>query len=178
MKLRKLVTSIGLVLLGGCSFQASCNSGRTLDMKNAEALVRTSMAKQAGVEPTVDCPDRVKIEKGARFDCQIAFGEVKGVVTLEQKDDQTYVEVVGVTGVLWTTKLEALIAERANPQAKDTVKVDCGPTIRAAVPGETFRCQVTDGSGAALEIEVKVKDTTGNVDFAPVPQAPSRAPTP
>lgn len=165
MKLRKLVTSVGLVLLGGCSFQASCGSGKTLNMKNAEALVKKAMVSATGIEPTVDCPDKVKIEKGGRFDCEIAVGDVKGVVTIEQTDDQTNVEVKSVTGLMISAKLEGIITERLQGQTGTKVTVDCGPRVRAAIPGDSFRCRATDDAGTSGEFEVKVKDVTGNVDF-------------
>lgn len=164
MKLRKLVLSVGWLLLGGCEFHASCG-GRTLNMENAEALVARAVAAQLGSEPTVSCPKKVKVEKGARFDCKVTIDGVDGVATVEQKDDQTNVELVQVTGLLLTGKLENAIVERLQAQSGAKVEVDCGPRVRAAVVGEAFRCHARDDRGVTLEVEVKVKDTLGNVDF-------------
>jgi hypothetical protein len=164
MKLRKVVLSVGWLLLGGCEFHASCG-GRTLNMKNAEALVARAVALQLGTEPTVSCPPKVKVEQGARFDCEVTIDGVKGVATIVQKDEQTNVEVVQVTGLLLTGKLQNAIVERLQAQSGAKVEVDCGPRVRAAVVGETFRCQAKDDRGFSLEVEVKVKDTLGNVDF-------------
>lgn len=178
MKLRKLVLSIGWLLVGGCEFHASCGTGRTLNMDNAEALVRRALTGEVGVEPKVSCPKRVKIEKGGRFDCEIAFGDVKGVATIEQKDAETNVEVVAITGLLLMPKLEGLLVTRLQGQGNANVKVDCGPRVRAATPGDAFRCHATDGAGASLDVEVKVKDVAGNVDFAVVPDSVREAPAP
>ena len=164
MKLRKVVLSAGWLLLGGCEFHASCG-GRTLNVDNAEALVARAVATQLGAEPTVSCPKKVKVEKGGRFDCKVTIDGVDGVATIEQKDDQTNVEVVQVTGLLLTGKLENAIVERLQSQSGARVEADCGPRVRAAVVGETFRCHARDDRGVTLDVEVKVKDTAGNVDF-------------
>ena len=170
----KLLTSIAFVLLGGCSFQASCNGGHTLNSKNAEALVKKDLAAQTGREPTVHCPDKVKIEQGGRFDCQVTVDGVPGVVTIEQKDDKTNVEVVEVSGFLIAGKLEGVLVERLQAQSGAKVKVDCGPRVRPSTPGDVFRCQAGDDAGTAVEIEVKVKDKVGNVSFDVV--VPAAAP--
>ena len=187
MKARKLVSSIAFVLLGGCSFQASCNGGHRLNSKNAEALVKKDLAAQTGIEPTVHCPDKIKIEKGGRFDCQITIAGVPGVVTIDQKDDKTNVEVVEVSGFLITGKLEAVLVERLSAQSGAKVTVDCGPRVRPSNPGDVFRCKAGDDAGKSAEIEVKVKDRLGNVSFdviapaaaaeAPRAEAPPPAPT-
>jgi hypothetical protein len=178
MKLRKLALTIGWLLVGGCEFHASCGAGRTLDMDNAEALVRRAATREASVEPEVSCPKRVKVEKGGRFDCEIAFGDVKGVATIEQKDAETNVEVVAVTGLLYMSKLEGVLLGRLQQQTSANVSVDCGPRVRAATPGDVFRCRATNGDGGSLDVEVKVKDVTGNVDFAVVPDSVREAPAP
>lgn len=180
MKLRNLMTSIGFVVLGGCTFNASCNAGRHLNMKNAEALVEKSVAADTKLEAKATCPKEVKAEKGARFDCQVVVGGVTATVTLEQKDDKSYVEVVAVSGLLVTAKLEAVIVERLGKQSTAKIEVDCGPRVRASTPGDSFQCHARDAAGATADVEVKVKDAVGNVDFkvvnvvpAPPPAAPA-----
>ena len=76
-------------------------------------------------------------------------------------------------------------AVRLEGQTGTKVKVDCGPRVRAATPGDTFRCRATDDAGKSGEFEVKVKDVTGNVDFRlvgegapPAPEAPPVAEPP
>lgn len=184
MKLRRLLVSLGWVLLGGCSFQASCGTTRTLNMTNARAFVRDQLAKDTGVAPTVECPAKVKGEKGARFDCTATFDGARAVVTLEQNDDEGYVTVVSVKGILIMHKLQAVIVERLGAPADRPVQVDCGPPVRPSNPGDKFRCTARAG-GDTAEIEVTVKDETGNVDFAMVggappapPEAPPEAPGP
>ncbi len=185
MKLRKLVTSIGLVLLGGCTFSASCNGGKTLNTKNAEAFAEKFVTGQTGLEAKATCPAKVKVEKGGRFDCSVVVGGVTATVTVEQTDDKTNVEVKALSGLLITSKLEAQILERLSKQATTKIEVDCGPRVRAATPGETFECHAHDALGAAATILVKVTDTIGNVHFevtkvepAPTPPAAETAPEP
>lgn len=165
MKLRKVALSIGWLLVGGCEFHASCGGGRTLNMSNAEALVRSSIATQTGIEPKVTCPERVKVEKGARFDCEVVLDDVHAVATLEQKDDKTNVEVVSISGFLVSTKLAQVIGEKLQAQSGRVVKVDCGPRVRPSTPGDTFRCHAADDAGTTLDVEVKVKDAIGNVSY-------------
>ncbi|HVV83937.1 MAG TPA: DUF4333 domain-containing protein [Kofleriaceae bacterium] len=165
MKLRKVAIWVATLLVGGCEFHASCNSGRTLDMKNAEALVRRYVNDQVGKEPKVDCPSSVKIEKGARFDCAITIDDLKGVVTIEQEDDNTNVQIVQVTGLIVSGKLEGVIADKLKENAKVPMKVDCGPRVRPATPNDTFRCTATDPAGASADVVVTIKDTAGNVHF-------------
>ena len=107
MKARRLVVSLGWLLLGGCSFQASCGAGKNLNMTNAQKFVRDTLAADAGATPNVTCPSRVKVEKGGRFDCTADFDGAKAVVTLEQKDDDGYVTVVAIKGILIMRKLQA-----------------------------------------------------------------------
>lgn len=164
MKLRKAAFWVVCLLIGGCEAHASCG-GRTLDMKNAEALVRKAVLEQTGAEAKVTCPGKVKIEKGGRFDCTIVIDDVKAVATLEQKDDKTYVEVVSVKGMLVSKALEATLAAKLKGAAAVEPKVDCGPRVHASTPGASFRCKATDANGATAEVVIKVKDDEGNVDF-------------
>jgi len=166
--LRKVVTSVGLVVVAGCSFRASCGAGRTLDMTNVETLVKAMMTERAGVEPTVDCPDREPVAKGHRFDCRIGFGDLAGVATVEQMDDQTSIAIESVTGVLVSRKLEALLITKVAAQVEGPVQVDCGPRVRRSTPGDTFRCHATYGAAGRLAIEITVKDDRGSVDFTTV----------
>jgi Domain of unknown function (DUF4333) len=182
MKVSKAVSSIALVVLGGCSFQASCNTSGGLNMDKARAFLRKQVTDDLGVAPTsVECPDKVAGAKGARFDCTIVFEGAKAVVTLEQLDDKGYIQIQAVTGVLSSTKLEKVLIERIKPSATGEVTVDCGPRVRPATPGDTFRCKAAVVGSGSAEVEVKVKDDTGNVDFQmvapPAPPAPE-APAP
>lgn len=187
MMLRKVALWIVCLLIGGCEFNASCNT-KTLDRKGAEKLVKGAVAAQTGGDPKVTCPGGIKIEKGGRFDCKIEIDGVNGVATLEQKDDKTYVEVVSVTGLLFGKTLERTLSERLTAQTEGKVTVACGATVRASTPGDTFRCQATDAAGATIDVVVKVKDDAGNIDYEldkasikqgatpPVAPAPEAAP--
>jgi hypothetical protein len=181
----RLVFALGFVLVAGCSFEASCNGGHTLNEKGAEKMIRDGFVTQAGVTPTaVECPKSVKIEKGGRFDCTVAVEGLNGVVTLEQKDAKTYVEIVQVSGLLISNTLEAGIGEKLKGTSGLEVKVDCGPRVRASTPGATFRCGATSGD-KQLDVDVTVTDNLGNADYEvvegsirPLGQPPAEAPAP
>ena len=163
MKLRKLVTSIGLLVLGGCSFQASCSAGKTLNMKNAAALVEKVVGEQTNLPAKATCPDKVKVEKGGKFECKVVVGGVTATAKLEQTDDKTNVEIKALTGLLLTPALEQQILARLAKETTSKIVVDCGPRVRASTPGETFQCHA--------------KDEVGNVSFevtkvVPAPTAP------
>lgn len=165
MKLRKLVTSIGLLVLGGCSFQASCSAGKTLNMKNAAALVEKVVGEQTNLPAKASCPDKVKVEKGGKFECKVVVGGVTATAKLEQTDDKTNVEIKALTGLLLTPALEQQIHDRLAEKATVKIVVDCGPRVRASTPGDTFQCHAKDEAGATADIDVKVKDEVGNVSF-------------
>ncbi len=167
MTIGKAVSSLALIVLGGCSFQASCNTGGGLSMDKARAFLRKQITADLGAEPTaIDCPDEVKPAKGGRFDCTMSFDGPRAVVTLEQLDDKGTVKIAAVTGVLSSAKLEKVLIERIKPTAKGEVTADCGPRIRSSTPGDVFRCRVQVVGFDPAEVEVTVKDDTGNVDFA------------
>jgi hypothetical protein len=176
MKLRRLAMAIGWLLVGGCEVNASCGgAGKTLDSKNAEALVQKTLTEQTGLTPKVSCPQRVKVEKGGRFTCDVTFDDVTGAAVLLQKDDQTLVEVESFSGFLFTDKLEAVIVERLQAQSGAKVEADCGPRVRPARAGDVFRCQARDDAGVSLEVAVTVKDGTGNVSIDVVQDSIRRA---
>lgn len=167
-----------LVVCAGCSFQASCG-GKSLNMDNAKKFVGSSLAREAGQEPTeVTCPDKVKMEKGKSFDCTAKFGGTTATVTMHQDDDQGNVTVIKITGILISKKAEEVIAKEVSSQVKAQVTVDCGDRVRTAKAGETFSCTATDPNGSKAQIDVIVKDDTGNVSWKLIPPTAPAAPAP
>jgi len=57
----------------GCSAEVSVGD-KTLDSSDLESQLTDQLSKQAGVDPSkvsVDCPDDQKVEKGAKFTCEL-----------------------------------------------------------------------------------------------------------
>lgn len=166
MSNRPALPSFALCVLAGCSFQASCGS-KKLDMKKAQEFVSTKLAEDVGEKPTnVTCPESVKIEKGKTFECTADFGAAKATVVMSQEDDEGFVKVTSVTGILIGKKAEAAIAERLGKQFNAHFTVDCGAPVRAATAGDSFTCTANDGAGKGGPVTVTVKDASGNVRFA------------
>ena len=71
-----------ILVLGGCG-------GTTLDVGKLEDEIASGIKKQAGQSTAVDCPDDVKVEKGARFDCTARADDGKRAkVRVVQQDDE------------------------------------------------------------------------------------------
>jgi hypothetical protein len=165
MSHRPALSSFALCVLAGCSFQASCGA-KKLDMKKAKEFVSTKLAEDVGEKPAnVICPESVKIEKGKTFECTADFGAAKATVVMSQEDDEGFVKITSVTGILIGKKAEAAIAERLGKQFNAHFTVDCGAPVRAATAGDRFTCSAKDAAGKGGPVTVTVKDASGNVRF-------------
>jgi hypothetical protein len=165
-----------LLVFVGCQFQASCG-GKTLNMKNAREFISSTLERQVGEKPTdVTCPHKVAIETGKTFECTATFGKPVANVLIVQNDDKGNVTMQSITGILIASKLENAIAEDFGNKLNAKITAACGDRVRAATPGETFTCDVTDAKGASAKAEVLVKDTTGQVTFRLVTSAAPPAP--
>ena len=83
MNARRLVPVVVLAL-ARCKFEASCGGG--LNMDKAREFVASTLEREVGQKPQVTCPEEVKAEAGASFDCTAAFDEVKAKVTIKQDE--------------------------------------------------------------------------------------------
>lgn len=165
MSNRSALSSFALCVLAGCSFQASCGS-KKLDMKKAQEFVSTKLAEDVGEKPAnVTCPESVKIEKGTTFECTAEFGATKATVVMTQEDDEGFVKITSVTGILIGKKAEAAIAEQLGKRFNAHFTVDCGAPVRAATAGDRFTCSAKDAAGKGGPVTVTVKDASGNVRF-------------
>lgn len=149
-------------------------------MKKAKDFVSSGLAQDVGEKPTnVTCPESVKIEKGATFECTAELGSAKANVVLRQEDDKGYVKVVSVKGIIVGKKAEAAIAEQLGQRFNAHFTVDCGAPVRAATPGDKFTCAAKDAAGKGGPVTVTVKDADGNVHFElGAPDAPAPEPAP
>ena len=148
----------------GCQFQASC--GKKLHMGRAQDFVSSALEALSGQRPdSVTCPGSVKIEASTTFECTARFGDIEATAVVRQDDDQGNVSLVASRGILFANAAEEMIAKGIGERANVHATADCGARVRAAVPGETFTCQVKDARGTSGSVEVSVKDTDGNVQW-------------
>ena len=157
---------LSFIILVGCQFQASCGGGN-LDMAAAKELVSSALAADVGEKPAaVTCPDTVKPEAGATFECTADYGNgATAKVVIKQDDDKGNVTVTGVSGILVARKAEAAIAKGIGEQLNVHVEVDCGQRFRPSVAGGSFTCAVKDAKGESATVEVQVKDDAGNISW-------------
>ncbi|MBL8621618.1 MAG: DUF4333 domain-containing protein [Myxococcales bacterium] len=154
------------IVIGGCSFQASCG-GKTIDSKKGEAIITERLKADTGLEAKATCPTGIKIKKGGTFDCTIELGGVKGKVLVTQNDESGNVSFAITEGFIIGAKVEAAIAANLKENGLAATGVSCGAAVRPSVPG-TFTCtaQVPD---QALTIEVTIKNQTGSIDWKVLP---------
>jgi hypothetical protein len=165
--MRRLYSCSWILLLAfGCSFSASCG-GKKLNIDKTKEFIATLLEKSTGTKPTVTCPASVKIEKDKTFECTAAFGpNAAAKVTIKQDDDQGNITIQSATGILVSSKLEKQIADHFGKANNKHVDAACGDRVRASTAGLEFQCEIKDAAGSTAKVNVKVKDTDGNVDFA------------
>ena len=160
---RRRLSPLWLVLVGGCSFQASCG-GKTLDSKRGEAMIAGRFKDQTGLDVKVTCPTGIKLEQGAGFDCALSHDGLPGKVHVTQSDDQGNVTFTLTEGYLQAAKVEAAIGAQLKAKTGAEVAIACGDRVRASVPG-TFRCTGQAPDGQPLAVEVTITDRLGSIDW-------------
>jgi hypothetical protein len=153
------LTVLWVILVGGCSFEASCG-GKKIDSKKGETEI-AKMFAETGLPTKVTCPTGVKIKKDATFDCAVDLGGVAGKVQVTQTDEQGNVSFELVEGFVLSDKLEKVLGEQIKKESGVDAKLDCGERVRASTPGATFRCTARAPSGEELAIDVTIKDKLG-----------------
>jgi hypothetical protein len=172
---RILVTvtfAIGVVTASG-----AC--GKKIDRAKAEKGIKDALTSSYGVPVSkVSCPDDVEPEKGGVFHCDATFeGDVVVSIKVEQTDDEGTVTFGPAHPVFAATKIADHIVASFKSEGKD-IAVDCGKGVHEFQTPGTIPCTVTDPTGTATRVNVKV-DGEGNVDFeepaaaAPTPPAPT-----
>jgi len=159
------LSPVVLWFVAGCQVQASCGS-KKLRMDEASEWVSSLMEKHVGERPAkVTCPESVKPEANKTFECTAELGVATATVVLRQKDDRGNVVLESSRGAVFAQVAEEAIAKGIGEKANVHAKVDCGPRVRAARPGETFTCKATDARGVTVTVEVAIKDADGNIHW-------------
>ena len=83
-----LVTAAVLVALAG----ASCVADRTLDVASLESTLQQQLEeRQPQPVDSVDCPDEIKVEAQATFQCTATGGGTTWTLQVRQDDDEGHV---------------------------------------------------------------------------------------
>lgn len=154
-------------LIGMTTAFAGCE--RFLDMKNAEAVIKTGLTEQLGLAfASVSCPESRTMKAGDVFECK-AVAETGGDLTVQvtQSDDQGKVNWKLTNGekVLSLTAVEEQVKDGIARQLKVDAAINCGGKVRVAVPGQTFECTATAGA-ESRNVVVTMDDAQGNVTWA------------
>lgn len=161
---RVVVATVGAALLG----LAGCGRPAVLDVDRAEGRIRASVAETFDVPvAAVRCPERVEVEAGSSFSCDVELAEDATLrVSVRQTDDEGALSVRPTQAVLVTTRVEADIADvLADRFSRDDVEVSCpGGPQRLEDPDATFTCTAIDGE-ERKEVEVKVRDAQGALTY-------------
>lgn len=131
-----------------------------------EAKLRTIVSEkiQATIQ-SMNCPNKLEVKVGDRFDCQV-MAEGQAFIVGVEWTDQTGQFKWNTKGLLLLSKLEEFIQESLKEKGGLAVKADCGGELRAAKPTDSFECKVTDDAGATRSTKVTVKDEQGSVDIS------------
>jgi hypothetical protein len=151
------------VLVGGCSFEASCG-GRKLDTAKGEKLIADSLKQQSGVDAVVTCPRNVKLAKDTVTECDVKLGGVPGKARIVQTDGSGNVNWEMIEGYVLATRAEELYKGELAKRSGTEVTVDCGDRVRPSIPDTTFRCKVAPMTGTPYELEVRITSKTGETD--------------
>ncbi|MBP8805491.1 MAG: DUF4333 domain-containing protein [Kofleriaceae bacterium] len=163
-----------LLLLGGCSFQASC--GGKLDADKLERNIVAKLAPETKLAVTASCPKDQKAEKDKAFTCDVTIEGVVGKVTITPTDGKGTVNWELTEGFVLSNVIEPSIQAKLLEAVGDGVTVDCGPRVRPSVPGQGFTCTARRG-GEEAAVEVKITDKLGAIDWKLIPpSAPTEAP--
>ena len=165
---RRYLHILWIVLVGGCTFEASCG-GKKLDVDKGEKLIADKLKEASGLEATVTCPGGVKLAKDVVMECDVKLANLPGKAKVTQTDDKGNVNWELTEGYVISARAEAHLGDELSKTGGTTVTVDCGERVRASEPGKTFRCKATPASGAAFEVELTIKDKQGAFDAKVVP---------
>ena len=150
---------------------------KVVDTDKVEALVRDGSANKQLIR-SVECPDDVKAEKGATFDCTLRIRDgSEEKVTIRQIDDDGTVRVAGNRQVRLgrdprKVRIKAENAERliqGNSQKPlDSIRCPDGVRLRR---GASFDCTVVGADGSRGVVTIVQTDDVGNLRIAKVRRA-------
>jgi hypothetical protein len=150
---------------------------KVVDTGKVEDLIRDGAANKRLIR-SVECPDEVKAEKGATFECTLRIRDgSEEKVTIRQIDGEGTVRVAGDRQTRLgrsprETRIKAVNAERliqSNSQ-KPLDSIRCPEGVRLS-RGASFDCRVTGADGSRGIVTIVQTDDLGNIRIARVRRA-------
>ena len=160
------VAAAGALALAGCGGGDSTSPSRAIDAAQVESGIDKQLSTPAAEVTSVKCPEDVKAEAGARFNCSVtwsngATGKVK--VTQESVNQFTYQPVSGSVQVPGSS-VEKSIEQELDKQGAPNAQADCPDTITVKLD-TTVTCDLRGAGGqAAGTVTFTFSDTSGTVD--------------
>ncbi|MBW4520795.1 MAG: DUF4333 domain-containing protein [Scytolyngbya sp. HA4215-MV1] len=137
-----ILAAIGTISLSACT--------KTLDVSQIETAIQADLSKRGRLSiQSITCPTDIKSEPGKSFECAGLLEPDGGFfVVVTQENDQGKVnwQVPNSWRLLNLSQLEAEIAQKLKPDAKSTLKIDCGGIYRPTQPGDSFECKLLRSS--------------------------------
>lgn len=164
------------LLLAGCAGGSDDDeeAGRptvptVVDSQEVEQALVNAQKRQT---PDLDvrdpsCPARVVVSEAATFECTIAVESVvvPYKVTLAGTGTSLRYNIAPAKAILLMPKLVDALQRNAPGS-----RIDCGADrVKPLDVGATFDCTVTDQSGRAQPVTLRVNDLQGNVSQVPGP---------
>ncbi len=153
-----------LILLSGCTYNASCgNSDNILNTNKGEKVIGEWLEKQSIPATKVTCPRGIKIELDNKFICTAVMEGSDNLtidVEITQTSDDGDINMEHASKILPSSVVERGLAGQILDQTKKKVVVDCGIRVRKSVPQSTFVCAVT-GEDDQMKVEITIQDDTG-----------------
>ena len=156
------IAALGLFAVVGCG-------DKTVNTSAVEDAIHQQVTVAKSPVSKVNCPDNVKSEKGATFNCDVSLengttGKVK--VTQSSAGHYSYGLVPGsvqVPGAVLESQVTQALAQKGAPESK----VNCPDNIIVKV-GTYVVCEVTGSNGAKSSVKFTFSDPSGTVDSGSV----------
>ncbi|WP_049825855.1 DUF4333 domain-containing protein [Tsukamurella paurometabola] len=164
---------VGVMVLTAVPLLASCSLlGTTLDYSKAESEIAKSLNEAYGADgvkvDSVACDQAGKRPKpGSTFLCKAEIGAATVPVEVTVKDEDMNIAYKPTKKLYDLAKVGPTLQPDVQKQVKVPVTISCGTGMKAAAPGETFPCELTDGTGEKAGLNYKVGPMDGADSWAP-----------
>jgi hypothetical protein len=144
-----LVLSITALAAAGCGNGNGGSENKTVDSSKVEQGIKDDLSGTSGQVASAKCPDDVKSEKGATFNCSVKFANGStGKVEVTQTDTTTFSYdlvpgSVHVPGAAAEKEIQKDLAQ----QGVQNATVNCPDDI-VVKSGTTVTCDVSGAKGA------------------------------